>query len=131
VHVYSRTPRHPHVHLVHQRQRKLSRDARELIETRENRILISAASLWEIAIKHGLGKLALDGPFDEFIPEQLYPQQIEILQIELSHLSELISLPFHHRDPFDRLIVAQAKAEHLPIVSVDQALDAYDVRRIW
>jgi PIN domain nuclease of toxin-antitoxin system len=110
---------------------KLSRDARELIETRENRIFISAASLWEIAIKHALGKLALDRPFDELIPEQLYRQQIETLQIELSHLSELIPLPLHHRDPFDRLIVAQAKAERLPIVSVDQALDPYGIQRIW
>lgn len=110
---------------------KLSRDARALIETRENRIFISAASLWEIAIKHGLGKLALDRPFDELIPEQLHRQQIETLQIELSHLSELMPLPLHHRDPFDRLIVAQAKAERLPIISVDGALDAYDIQRIW
>lgn len=130
MHVYSRAARHPRIHLVHQRQRAAERLCPRA-DRNQHRIFISAASLWEIAIKHGLGKLALDRPFDELIPEQLYRQQIETLQIELSHLSELIPLPLHHRDPFDRLIVAQAKAERLPIISVDPALDAYDVQRIW
>ncbi len=69
--------------------------------------------------------------FVEFIPEQLERQQIGVLGIELAHLAELIRLPLHHRDPFDRLLVAQARAEDLPIISVDAALDAYGVRRIW
>lgn len=110
---------------------RLSRPARELIEIPENTLLISAASLWEIAIKHGLGKLALDHPFHELIPEQLERQQIGILAIEVSHLTELLRLPLHHRDPFDRLLVAQALTEDLAIVSVDPALDPYGVRRLW
>jgi PIN domain nuclease of toxin-antitoxin system len=58
-------------------------------------------------------------------------QQIGVLAIELRHLAELVQLPQHHRDPFDRLIVAQARAEGLPVISVDPALDAYDVQRLW
>lgn len=110
---------------------RLSRTARDLIGARDSQLFISAARLWEIAIKHGLGKLTLDRPFDELIPEQLNRQGIETLQIELSHLSALIPLPLHHRDPFDRLLVAQARAERLPIVSVDEALDPYGIQRIW
>ncbi len=110
---------------------RLSRPARTLIEARENPMLVSMASLWEIAIKHDLGKLSLERPFVELIPEQLERQRIGVLGIELPHLAELTRLPLHHRDPFDRLLVAQARAEGLPIVSVDGALDVYGVQRIW
>lgn len=110
---------------------RLSHSAREVIEDRENAVLVSMASLWEIAIKHGLGKLSLERPFVQLIPEQLERQRIGVLGIELAHVAELTRLPLHHRDPFDRLLVAQARAEGLPIVSVDGALDAYGVERIW
>jgi len=110
---------------------RLSRPARTLIETRENPMLVSVASLWEIAIKHGLGKLSLERPFVELIPEQLERQRIGVLEIDLTHLAELTRLPLLHRDPFDRLLVAQARAEGLPIISVDPALDPYGIQRIW
>jgi PIN domain nuclease of toxin-antitoxin system len=110
---------------------RLSARARALIEARENTMLVSVASLWEIAIKHGIGKLALERPFAELIPEQLERQQIGVLGIHLHHLAELVRLPQHHRDPFDRLIAAQAIVERLPIISVDPALDAYGVERLW
>lgn len=110
---------------------RLSSHARELIEARDNAILISAASLWEIAIKHGLGKLELGRPFSQLIPEQLDRQRIDILAIDVEHLTQLTRLPMHHRDPFDRLIAAQALAEDLSVISVDPALDPYGVRRIW
>jgi PIN domain nuclease of toxin-antitoxin system len=110
---------------------RLSSRARALIESRSNPMFVSAANLWEIAIKHGLGKLALDRPFAELIPEQLARQQVGVLGLELSHLAEFVGLPLHHRDPFDRMIVAQARVEGLPVVSVDEALDAYGVERIW
>jgi PIN domain nuclease of toxin-antitoxin system len=110
---------------------RLSTRARSLIEARENPMLVSVASLWEIAIKNGLGKLSLDRSFAELIPEQLERQQIGVLGIELQHLAELVRLPQHHRDPFDRLIAAQAIAERLPVISIDAALDAYGVERIW
>jgi PIN domain nuclease of toxin-antitoxin system len=101
---------------------RLSRRARALIESRDNPMFVSAGSLWEVAIKHGLGKLALDRPFAELIA---------VLGVELAHLAEFVRLPLHHRDPFDRLIVAQARVESLPVISVDRAFDAYGVERIW
>jgi PIN domain nuclease of toxin-antitoxin system len=110
---------------------RLSRRARDLIETRENPMLVSAASLWEIAIKHGLGKLSLERPFAELMSDQLERQLVGVLGIELPHLAELVRLPLHHRDPFDRLIAAQALSEGLPVVSADAALDPYGVQRIW
>jgi PIN domain nuclease of toxin-antitoxin system len=110
---------------------RLSTRARALIEARENPILVSVASLWEIAIKNAIGKLALDRPFAELIPEQLERQQIGILSIELRHLAALTRLPQHHRDPFDRLIAAQALTEGVPVISVDPAMDAYGVQRLW
>ena len=110
---------------------RLGRVARALLDDRENEILISVASLWEIAIKHSLGKLTLERPFTEFIPEQLDRQQIKILPITLKHLAEVDRLPFHHRDPFDRLIVAQSLSEAIPVVSADAALDPYGLDRIW
>lgn len=110
---------------------RLSLPARTLMEDRENSLVISVVSLWEIAIKYGLGKLTLGRPFEDLIPEQLHRQQIGTLGIELPHLVQVIGLPLHHRDPFDRLLVAQSLAEALPIVSADPALDAYGVERIW
>jgi PIN domain nuclease of toxin-antitoxin system len=105
--------------------------ARELIQASENVMLVSGASLWEIAIKHRLGKLELARPFAELIPEELERQRIGLLNIEVSHLAVLVTLPMHHRDPFDRLLVAQARAEGIPIISVDPALDGYGVQRLW
>jgi PIN domain nuclease of toxin-antitoxin system len=79
----------------------LSVNARALIENPANERLLSIASLWEIAIKTSLGKLALAGSFDELIPAQLSLNGIDLLSIKVSHLSTLTTLPFHHRDPFD------------------------------
>lgn len=110
---------------------RLSATARALIADRDNPMLVSVASLWEIAIKNGMGKLVLSRPFHEFIPAELERQQIGMLEVRLSHLSELVHLPEHHRDPFDRLLVAQARVEGLPIVSVDAALDPYGIQRLW
>lgn len=94
-------------------------------------MLVSTASLWEIAIKTSIGKLSLARPFAEFLVEELESQQIAVLGIELAHLAIVAELPLHHRDPFHRLIVAQAITEELPIISVDEAMDAYSVQRIW
>lgn len=110
---------------------RLSGQAREVLEDREGAMLISVASLWEIAIKHGLGKLTLDRPFESLIPGELERQRIGTLGISADHLSELVRLPLHHRDPFDRLIVAQALSEGVPVISADPAFDPYGVQRIW
>jgi PIN domain nuclease of toxin-antitoxin system len=109
----------------------LSVNARALIEDPANERLLSVASLWEIAIKTSLGKLTLSAPFDELIPAQLKLNGIDLLNIKVDHLSTLTTLPFHHRDPFDRLIIAQAIVEKLPVVSLDGAFDTYGVTRHW
>lgn len=103
----------------------LSADDRALIEDERNRKFISVASLWEIAIKSSIGKLSLSAPFDQLIPQQLSLNGFELLPIEISHLATVATLPFHHRDPFDRLLIAQAMAEKMPVVSSDSAFDSY------
>lgn len=110
---------------------RLSRSARDLMEDFDNRLHLSIASLWEIAIKISIGKLELARPFAALIPEQLEEHRIKLLQIYPDHLSRLLDLPLHHRDPFDRLIIAQAICERLPIISCDQAFSAYPVKLIW
>ena len=110
---------------------QLSDHARQLIENEANELFISVASLWEMAIKVSIGKLNLVQPFETLFPSQLEANSIEILGVSVDHLKEVSGLPFHHRDPFDRLMIAQAKVEGFPIISVDAAFDAYGVRREW
>ena len=109
----------------------LSRKARQLIDDPGNEKFLSIVSLWEIAIKTGLGKLNLDKPFDQMFPERLAFNGIQILDITVDSLIKLTTLPFHHRDPFDRLIIAQGLVEGLPIISVDTVFDAYNIDREW
>ena len=89
------------------------------------------ASLWEMAIKASSGKLVLNPSFDTAILGQMAHNDIRLLGIEVAHVREVLSLPWHHRDPFDRLLIAQAKAESLPVISVDGVFDSYPVSRIW
>jgi PIN domain nuclease of toxin-antitoxin system len=110
---------------------KLSPKSRTLIEDITNEIYISAASLWEMSIKISIGKLVLRQPFDVFIPQQLRLNNIKLLGITVEHLATIVSLPFHHRDPFDRLIIAQSMVEQIPVVSVDAVFDSYKITRIW
>ena len=111
--------------------KKLSRRARQLIESSSNESFVSIVSLWEIAIKTGLGKLDLAEPFEQMFPEQLHLNSIEILDITVNHLIKLTTLTLHHRDPFDRLIIAQGLVEELPIISVDTIFDTYGIDREW
>lgn len=110
---------------------RLSEVARELISDIDNEVLLSLGSLWEIAIKVSIGKLALGKPFEELIPEQLVLNEIAVLPIGLDDLSLVAKLPFHHRDPFDRLIIAQAITGELPIVGKDAEFTQYSVELIW
>ena len=111
----------------------LSPKARDIIEAADNEPLLSAASLWEMAIKVSLGKLTLnfEEPFAEAIGGQLRKNGVTVLPLDITHIGQVAVMPFHHRDPFDRLIAAQALVESLPIVGRDQAFDSYGVQRIW
>jgi PIN domain nuclease of toxin-antitoxin system len=105
--------------------------ARTLIEDPANENLLSVASLWEMAIKVSLGKLTLSVPFEDLLPEQLRLNGIGLLNIAVDHVSLVATLPFHHRDPFDRMLIAQALTEKIPLVSVDAAFDNYEITRLW
>jgi len=110
---------------------RLSPAARSAIEDGNNDVYISAASLWEIAIKVSIGKIELSEPFEVLIPQQLAENEIELLDISVEHTILVTSMPFHHRVPFDRLIAAQAKIEQLTLISVDEIFDLYGVERLW
>jgi PIN domain nuclease of toxin-antitoxin system len=110
---------------------KLSAEARSAIEDGFNEPLLSAASLWEMAIKVSIGKLDLKKPFETFLPDQLELNGIDQLAINFRHIATVSKLPFHHRDPFDRILVAQALVEGIPLVSADGLFDAYGVSRRW
>lgn len=109
---------------------RLSARARQLIEDTDNERFLSVASLWEIAIKMSTGKLQLSRGLPE-LAEQLSRNSIKMLVITVEHLSTVAALPLHHRDPVDRLLVAQAMGEEMPIISADPVLDAYLVQRPW
>ena len=106
---------------------KLSDHLKDLIEDINNVSYLSMASLWEMSIKFNLGKLTLDPNYEEFVEREVTTSTIQLLNIELSHLRINATIPFHHRDPFDRLIIAQSMAEDIPIVTVDSAFDKYEV----
>ena len=107
---------------------ELTARARALIENKENQRYVSAASLWEIAIKVNLGKLVLTEPFALLFPRELQRNQMAVLPVDVQHLAKLVELPLHHRDPFDRLLAAQALAEQMSVVGCDAAFDAYGVK---
>ena len=110
---------------------KLSENARRTWLDEANELLISPASLWEIAIKVGLGKLEVDEPLDGFFDRELAINDLTVLAIAPRHAAAISLLPHHHRDPFDRMLAVQAAVEGVPIVSADALLDAYGVRRLW
>jgi PIN domain nuclease of toxin-antitoxin system len=109
----------------------LSAHARALIEEPTNTVFLSIASVWEMAIKVSLGKLHLSQPFDLFMPNQLLLNDVTLLDIAVSHTMRVAMLPFHHRDPFDRLLIAQSQVEGMPLISADSIFDAYGVNRLW
>jgi PIN domain nuclease of toxin-antitoxin system len=110
---------------------KLSDAAKMFISDFDNELVLSIASLWEIAIKVSIGKLELLQSYDKLIPQQLEENGIDIMPITLQHLSKVIDLSFHHRDPFDRLIIAQALIEEIPVISSDAIFSEYPVKLIW
>lgn len=110
---------------------RLSQRAREAIEAADSLLMISPVCFWEIAIKVKLGKLAVPEPFRDFIDRELTANDILVLPITVERAAVMLDLPFHHRDPFDRMLAAQALTEDWPVVSSDDILDAYGLTRIW
>ena len=106
-------------------------NAKALIEDSLNRKFVSMATCWEIAIKVGLKKLDLGEPVSTFLPRELLVNKFGLLHIELVHALHVENLPRHHRDPFDRLLVAQSVIEKIAIVSSDEKFDSYGVVRLW
>ena len=113
---------------------KLSPSARLLIANKSNAIFLSIASLWEISIKTSLGKLEVAGSY-ELVLDDITKNGIEILPINFAHTVKQNQLPFHHRDPFDRMIISQALVENMDLISRDDIFDAYmlnePINRIW
>lgn len=110
---------------------RLSPTARTLLVDPANELLFSPASYWEIAIKVSIGKYQVPGSFKDFMDRQIMVNRLSILPITVAHAAVVASLPFHHRDPFDRLLIAQALAENVPLVSSDAIVEAYGVVRQW
>lgn len=110
---------------------RLSPLAAQRIGDADSRVAVSVVSAWEIVIKIRIGKLTLSRQFADLWSESVVENGLEVLDVTTNHVLALDPLPLHHRDPFDRLLIAQAIAEGLQLVSADSALDAYPVQRIW
>lgn len=110
---------------------KLSKKVQLLMENEEYTKLISLASVWEMAIKQSKGKLTLTLPLEKYIEDKLILKDYDILPINLKHLTTITYLPFHHNDIFDRLLIAQAMTENIPILSRDITFDSYEVNCLW
>lgn len=106
---------------------RLGTKARALLASPKNEPLFSAASAWEIAIKYRIGRLSLPDEPERFIPARLARDRFGSLPIDVRHAARVSSLPDHHRDPFDRLLVAQAQIEDLPLLTADRTLSRYDI----
>ena len=111
--------------------KRLSPKARKVLTTGSNELLLSTASAWEIMLKWGAGKLKLTGGPTVFLREQLAQNGIRILPVELAHVLRVEELLPIHRDPFDRLLVAQAIEEDVPILTADETIQRYPAKTIW
>ncbi len=109
---------------------RLSPESRSLLSSSRNVVYLSAASAWELAIKAALGKIELPEPVETYVPTRMARQGLTALPITHAHALRVSTLPPHHRDPFDRLLIAQALVERLPILTADAVFDRYDVEII-
>ncbi len=110
---------------------KLGREAVRTLQNRSNELLLSAGTIWELSIKVGLGKLVLGMPFRLWIDQAMKGLGLVLLPIMVDHAEIQATLPWHHRDPFDRLLAAQSLGEGVPILSADAIFDRYGINRIW
>ncbi|CAN5646768.1 type II toxin-antitoxin system VapC family toxin [soil metagenome] len=114
-----------------ERGARLSDRGRDLLGDGTNEVALSLASVWEIAIKVGVGRIDLPDAVERYIPERLRHDGFDLMSIELPHVFRAGELPRIHGDPFDRMIVAQAQIEGLPILTADPGISRYDVETIW
>jgi PIN domain nuclease of toxin-antitoxin system len=110
---------------------RLNEKASDLIQDGKHEIFFSAASSWEICVKAAIGKLSLPEPPDDFVPDRLTKQGIQNLSITNAHALGVYSLPRYHDDPFDRMLIAQARAEKMIILTADRAFGRYDIEIFW
>jgi PIN domain nuclease of toxin-antitoxin system len=111
--------------------KRLGEKTKSLLRSRENQLYFSAASSWEISIKAGLGKLPLPEPPDKYISSRIANLKISPLDVKHYHTFIVYQLPLHHRDPFDRILIATAIAENIYLMSTDERFRLYDVNLIW
>lgn len=109
----------------------LSDRARSVFANPDNEVLLSVASVWEIVVKAQRGKLQFPQPAGPYIRQQIRKTSVDVLPISLAHVLQVEKLPTHHRDPFDRILLAQAVEERIPIMSTDRAFEAYPVEILW
>jgi PIN domain nuclease of toxin-antitoxin system len=110
--------------------RRLSAAARRAMEAADGEWWLSAASIWELAIKSAIGRVTLGGPLDDYFADKVR-QGLRVLSIDWTHAAAVERLPSHHQDPFDRLIIAQARVEQLAVVTKDPAFGKYGIPTIW
>ena len=110
---------------------RLSKKAKEAYLDNENKLFFSAVSYWEIGIKISIGKLELENNWKEIIDKEINNNGIKWLDLKKEHVQGIINLEFHHRDPFDRLLIAQAKYEEMSIMTIDKQIEKYDITTIW
>ncbi|EFK05919.1 toxin-antitoxin system, toxin component, PIN family [delta proteobacterium NaphS2] len=111
--------------------RQLSETAREMFLDQKNSLFFSITSLWEICIKMSLGKLSLKNGWLKTIQNEMKANAINWVPVEIEHCTKLTKLPFHHRDPFDRMLIAQAMVEGMLLLSRDTRLSDYEITRVW
>jgi PIN domain nuclease of toxin-antitoxin system len=110
---------------------RLSESVSKIVQNRKNSLFLSMASIWEMQIKLQIGKLTLRLPLDQLIEDQSSINGVNILNIKASHVYGLSDLPLVHKDPFDRMLISQSRAESMPLLSIDGVFDGYPVHRIW
>jgi PIN domain nuclease of toxin-antitoxin system len=110
---------------------RISRRAREVMAEVSHDVFLSAVTSWEVAIKAASGKLRLPEPPDLYVPRRMATQGLRPLAVSHEHALTVFALPHHHRDPFDRLLIAQARVEDMTLISADRMFDRYPVQLLW
>jgi PIN domain nuclease of toxin-antitoxin system len=110
---------------------RLSPPARDAISAEDSEVVISVVTAWELAIKASAGRIDLPEPVERYVPRRIRRYRLRVLDITLEHALRAASLPNIHRDPFDRMLVAQAQVERIPLITSDPAITRYDVETIW